>query len=537
MSMTFRKVGSDVRSLMWLLGSALLLLVAHAPATGWAHNGDKSSEPENGAVLDGTPTQVTFWFKQEVGQDNLTAFLIDPSGSRIPLVVLRAAGTEAVLSLPALTVDGEYGVRWKLISSDGHPVTDKIVFTLATGGKTTGTPETSVPTPPTAAIVSVAESIAPPTFSAATETEATTSTTAAPSILAPSTTPSTAEQTPSQSSIPVLPLPTLATDTTTAVVSAAAADEVDMGAPNWLRWSLRFGSYLAIFMLVGILATAMFIWPDTLAATGLRRTVQVSMLVIALGAVAQLAVLVCDIGASGAGESLKRIRSLDVGEALIARIATVLLVAALLHFRSLISKLNRVLCFVLLGSLLASWSWAGHAKSQRWTSVGIVLDVIHHGAAAAWLGALAVVGVVALRRVSDDHERLQVTRRLSSFALLAVIVTSVTGVLQSVRLLEQPRQALSSRYGTTLVVKVALVGLMLAVAYVNKGHVATASNNPAVNLQLSARLRRTILVELAIGLVIVAVTSSLVVAAPNGAETSARQLGVSQVPNTPGAHP
>ena len=113
-----------------------------------AHNGEKSSEPANGAVLAVAPAKISFFFKQAVGQDSLTVLLIDLTGARIPLRILRTAQFEAVAELPPLG-NGVYAVRWKLISSDGHPVTNKVTFTVSlTGGAPTTNPGIAVSTRP-----------------------------------------------------------------------------------------------------------------------------------------------------------------------------------------------------------------------------------------------------------------------------------------------------------------------------------------------------------------------------------------------------
>ena len=44
--------------------------------------------------------------------------------------------------------------------------------------------------------------------------------------------------------------------------------------------------------------------------------------------------------------------------------------------------------------LLATWSFAGHSRSMRWPALGVPVDIVHHGAAAAWLGGLTINGAI-----------------------------------------------------------------------------------------------------------------------------------------------
>ena len=103
-----------------------------APAV--AHDQIISSTPENGQLLEAAPSTVSFEFTEDILDDGM--------GSAI--VVLDAAGTDWVagpLVVDAATVtaplkpnmpNGVYTVTWRVVSSDGHPVSGGSVFGVGT---------------------------------------------------------------------------------------------------------------------------------------------------------------------------------------------------------------------------------------------------------------------------------------------------------------------------------------------------------------------------------------------------------------------
>jgi copper transport protein len=468
-----RHARSVVLSLLALLATILTVGAIALPNAASAHNREKTSDPAEGEVLTLAPTKITFWFKTAVGEDSITALLIEPSGTRSPLTILSAGDSEVVVALPPLP-DGVYSVRWKLISTDGHPVTNKVTFTVATGVAATTT--TSV----------IGDTIQPSAVPPSSRLSAPTSLFTAPT------------------SVLVVPSPDL-------------TQQVDVGevggAPNWLRWLLRFGSYAAIFTLLGVLATAYFVWPDTLHRANLRRTVFLSALAVALLALVQLLVLANDIGAGSWFASLMKVRSFDIGVALIVRIAlAVAVIVVAIRSYARVQTVNRVLMALSIG-LLATWSFAGHARSQRWPALGIPLDIAHHAAAATWVGALGIVGFVALTQVTGATLS-NVIQRLSQTAFIAVLAVIGTGVIQSIRL-NGSSNPFAQGHSRLLVIKVFIVAAMLVLANSNRKATASLVSAPSeTHDAIATRLRRMIGIEFVLGLFAIVVTASLVVRVP-----------------------
>ncbi len=476
------------------------------PHNASAHNREKTSDPANGSVLTVAPKQITFYFKQAVGQDSLTVLLIDPTGARIPLRILRAAQLEAVAEIPPIQ-DGVYSARWKLISSDGHPVTNKVTFTVDSQGALGGasSPETQLgSTVPTSSVL----------LNTLTPTNLPTMNVPTVPAVVPSETPvSSSDVSPSTLSAPAAALETESAVAATVRILPVAPPELgnpdQIGAPNWFRWLLRFGSYLAIFVVVGIITTSRWVWKKALTHPALHRAAVLGSGATAALATLQVLVLANDIDAPSLVESLWRVRLFDAGVGYVARIvlaaAMIVILRMLRTNKSLQSGLNA--CAFLAIGLLITWSYVGHAKSQRWSWIGLPVDVVHHASAAAWIGALAIVGFVAPSFVEPGTLN-RMLKSLSVFAQAAVIVMIASGVIQSFRLVGTSN-VFEGTHTKLLVAKIFAVAVMLLLANVNRRRVIAISDEAA-----ESKLQRTIVVEFVVGLIVIGLTSSLVVASP-----------------------
>jgi putative copper export protein len=311
---------------------------------------------------------------------------------------------------------------------------------------------------------------------------------------------------------PSLPDPSFNPSGAALLADDGQADDASTGAPNWFRWLLRYLSYLAIFIVVGITATSVGVWKPALAHPKLRRAAIIATVAIVVLAVLHVAVLMNDIGATTWSSSLRQVPSFDVGLGLIARIALALLFGLVL----LAPRRNTTLplAAIVSGALLVTWSVTGHAKSQRKPWIGVPIDALHHASGAAWLGALIIVGFVARRAVRDStYGKLQ--RRMSTFAFGSVVVLSVTGVAQSVRLVGLSWRDIPSTHTTLLAVKILVVAGMILLGNQNRLRLNRSSDATA-----APDLRRSLLTEFGLGLIVLAITSSLVVASPSISNTS-----------------
>lgn len=116
---------------------------------------------------------------------------------------------------------------------------------------------------------------------------------------------------------------------------------------------------------------------------------------------------------------------------------------------------------------LVAISWAGHASSGGDATANIVIDALHNGATAAWLGGLLGLAVLALPAVralaAGDRVRLGagVVVRFSALALTAVAVLVVTGVYRALAELGSVGDIADTGYGRALLVKLGLFAVLL----------------------------------------------------------------------------
>jgi len=165
-----------------------------------------------------------------------------------------------------------------------------------------------------------------------------------------------------------------------------------------------------------------------------------------------------------------------------------------------------VLVAALLGVGVAS-AFGGHGATGRWHDVGIVTTVIHVAAMAAWLGGLVLV-LCDVTRI--DGHRLHL---FSTLAAIAILLVTISGVVQAIRQLGSLDALTNTHYGILLMWKVAFVLLVVAVAAVSRRLVWRAELD-------RPRLQRTLAMEVVGAVAIVVVTAMLMGANPSQALTN-----------------
>ncbi len=429
-----------------------------------AHNTLSSSTPADGATLATAPTEISLVYTGAVPLESVSVEVIDSSAVRNELSGFThgpSGDTEMMAALPALAA-GPVTLRWHLVGPDGHVISGRVEFTIA----------------------------AP----------------AVPTTIGAGATPTT-----------------VAAD-----VAAPVSFSEPWSTPSAIRWLLRVAAYLAVLMVAGVVLAAVYVWPPAATDGTMRRLLWWGLAVSAATALAQWLVVAGDLAASApwsAWGSLSTALETDVGVAMLARLVIITAIAALLAGPARNDQLRWRAIGALVVSALVTWAWAGHAKSLRWPWLGVPLDVAHHLAAAAWLGGLAVVGVWATR-VADEREVARAVDRFGTVARAAVITLVVTGALQSLRLDGGPGALFTTGHGRLVLLKVVLLAVMLLAADVNRRRVATRiTARGSVQPRALANLRRAMLTELAIGVVIIGVTAGLVVSTPASAESAGGSNG------------
>ena len=133
-----------------LVGLLAAIGIVFAGAPAWAHDELIGSDPAVGAQVDALPAEITLTF---------SGVLLDEPGAT-DVVVTDAAGTDLTSGDPVIdgtrltqqlsgSAAGEVTVIWRVVSSDGHPVSDQFTFTVA--GDAAVAPTGSAPSPTDAA--------------------------------------------------------------------------------------------------------------------------------------------------------------------------------------------------------------------------------------------------------------------------------------------------------------------------------------------------------------------------------------------------
>ncbi|MGH3735175.1 MAG: copper resistance CopC/CopD family protein, partial [Micromonosporaceae bacterium] len=361
-----------------------------APSPAWAHAVLVAASPQNGAVLDSAPSQVTLTFSEPVrpvaGQIRVYA----PDGSRTDHGEPATSDTGVRVGLHGAG-EGSYLVTFRVISADGHPVSG--AFSYAVG---------------------------------------------APSVL-----PSV-DRGPGNDPVVFTAMPVV-----------------------------RVAGFAGLLLLIG--AAGMLLLPRPVPAS---RTVagRLAWLGAAGVAVSTLCALplqvphqfgggLGDIDAAGLGE----VFASRFGYAHLVRLA--LLAAALPLLRTLVaapSSGSRRAALVGLGlAALVTWPVSGHPSASPLPWLSMVADVAHLAAMSVWLGGLAVLAILLLRRTTQG-ELEDLLPGWSRLAMGAVAVLVLAGVTQAVIEVGTLPALTTTRYGLLVLTKAGLLAVILAVAYFSR---------------------------------------------------------------------
>ncbi|WP_149547866.1 copper resistance CopC/CopD family protein [Streptomyces marokkonensis] len=132
-------IAPRVRTLVLLfLAVTGALLAGAAPAS--AHAALTGSDPGRGAVVDTAPTRVSLTFSEQVAVGEDAVRVLDPKGKRVDKAdPANPSGTTYTVGLLGGLPDGTYTVAYQVVSADSHPVAGAFTFSI-------GAPsETSVP--------------------------------------------------------------------------------------------------------------------------------------------------------------------------------------------------------------------------------------------------------------------------------------------------------------------------------------------------------------------------------------------------------
>ncbi|MFF5829312.1 copper resistance protein CopC [Streptomyces bacillaris] len=264
---------------------------------------------------------------------------------------------------------------------------------------------------------------------------------------------------------------------------ALPSEEVGGGAVGTVYGIARYIAYAGFILLVGGAAFVLGCWPRGATARPMQRLVVRGWITLTA---ATLAMLLLRNPYTGSGkladafdlDGLQAVLDTKPGAALVSRLlllgAAALFIAVLFgtYARREDAVEKRDLTFglavgggVVAAGIAATWAMSEHASTGIQAGIAMPVDVLHLLAVAAWLGGLVSL-LVALYRTPDIGS--EAVRRFSRVAFASVLVLAATGIYQSWRQVGSWSALTGTRYGQLLILKVALIALLLAVAWFSR---------------------------------------------------------------------
>ncbi|MGN9791576.1 copper resistance CopC/CopD family protein [Streptomyces sp. OZ13] len=501
-----------------LVGTVLGALLAGAsPAA--AHAALTGSNPKDGAVVATAPKEVTLTFSEQIAMGDDSIRVLEPSGKRADTAKVRDLGTGGTVAygvdLHAGLPDGTYTVAWKAVSADSHPVSGAFTFSIGAPSSTT---------------------------------------------------------------------------------VALPDEQAGGGIVGFLYGVARYVAYAGFVLLAGGAAFVLLCWQRGAAVRPVQRLVVHGWVAMTASTLAMLLLRgpytasgslgdVLDLGA------LPAVLETKTGAALVSRL--LLLGAAALFVAVLFGAFakredgaeKKDLSFglaiggtVVAAGIAATWALSEHASTGIQSAVAMPVDVLHLLAVAVWLGGLATL-LTALYRSAAVERRA--VRRFSTVAFTGVVVLAATGLYQSWRQVGSWSALTGTTYGQLLLLKVGLVAVMVGVAWISrrwtarladvteaeqvsgiaeaeetaeKDEDAGASADPAREAQLARQraavataerkrnrdadhersgLRRSVLAETGVAVVLLAVTTVLTSTEPGRTEETAKAGAAQAAPAAP----
>ena len=123
---------------------ALCAFFVAAPSAAFAHDELIGSSPSDGELLETSPTEIDLRFSADPleGAGATDVLVIDPSGAEVQQgePVLDRNGV-----IQAISADerGTYIVVWRIVSSDGHPISGELTFSVGETSEPADLPSTT----------------------------------------------------------------------------------------------------------------------------------------------------------------------------------------------------------------------------------------------------------------------------------------------------------------------------------------------------------------------------------------------------------
>ncbi|GAA3744365.1 hypothetical protein GCM10022379_12080 [Micromonospora maritima] len=276
----------------------------------------------------------------------------------------------------------------------------------------------------------------------------------------------------------------------------------------------KYVGYVGLLLLVGPALVLAALWPRRLSRRGPARLAWTGLGVLAAATLAELWLQVpytnggglFDVTGSGLGDVLGS----AYGSTHLVRLGLLAAAAFLLRplFAGPVGRTDGIILAVLGGAALFTWPLAGHAAASPAPAVSVVVDAVHLGGMAVWLGGLVMLAVFLLRR-ADERELDAILPIWSRWAALAVAALLLAGTVQGLIEVASPKALVDTTYGRLLLAKIGLFALVVGVAAYSRALVRRriAAGRPG-------SMRRAVVAELAITAVVLGLSATLVQTTP-----------------------
>ncbi len=263
-------------------------------------------------------------------------------------------------------------------------------------------------------------------------------------------------------------------------------------------------AFLGLALAIGGACVLLLLWPEGPRSPRGRRFLWTGIGMLAGGT---FAVLLLQGPYATGSLSLSFTLSTRFGQALLLRLlligAFAFLVARALQRPSRALTIAASTCAV---GLLLTWTFTDHSRTGIQTWLGVPAATVHLLAMALWFGGLTLLLVCVLGRTQTTLE--PVLPRFSRLALVCFAALGVTGVYLAWRQSGALAALPATDFGKLLLIKSAIVLLIVALASVSRRVVARMTGD------VGRRLRRTVIAEVVLGVLVLAVTAVLVNAEP-----------------------
>lgn len=142
---TARALRTGLLALATLALAVGVALPGAAPAS--AHDQLVSSSPQSGDELAESPAELRLTYSAEILEVGSEVILHDAAGEAVPTPAPTVSGTDVTIELADPLPGGAYTLDWRVVSSDGHPISGAVPFTVAGDPAASDATETATAAP------------------------------------------------------------------------------------------------------------------------------------------------------------------------------------------------------------------------------------------------------------------------------------------------------------------------------------------------------------------------------------------------------